>query len=77
LKERREDADLIMASKLLNGKLPVKSDNWPKLANERGRENPHNLYSHLPGQSAAKTFSLCGYVSSGIDYHLDSENQKM
>jgi hypothetical protein len=57
LKERREEADLIMAYKLLNGKLPVKSDNWPKLVNERGRDNPHVTRAAVDGLRFIQPFA--------------------
>jgi hypothetical protein len=57
LQERREEADLIMAYKLINGKLPVKSDNWPKLVNERGRENPHVTRAAADGLRFVQPFA--------------------
>jgi hypothetical protein len=45
LKERRAEADLILAYKMVHGLISVNSDSWPKLQNELGRDLPHRTRS--------------------------------
>jgi hypothetical protein len=57
LKERRDEADLVMAYKLVHQKLPVKSEIWPKLVTERGRDNPHVTRAAADGLRLVQPFA--------------------
>jgi hypothetical protein len=86
LKERRTEADLILAYKLVHGLISVNSDSWPKLQNELGRDLPHRtrsaadelkLRQPFAHSDKRKTFSLCEYVKRGINYRLTLEDRKI
>jgi hypothetical protein len=47
LKDRRDEADLVLTYKLVHVQISVKSDIWPKLHRERGRDLPHVTRSAL------------------------------
>jgi hypothetical protein len=57
LKERRAEADLILAYKLVHGQISVHSDSWPKMLNERGRDFPHVTRSAGDGLKLRQPFA--------------------
>jgi hypothetical protein len=49
LKDRRTEADAVLAYKVIHGKCSVQNDCWPKLQNERGIDAAHGTRAARDG----------------------------